>query len=400
MKFLFDDESFSFEALRTAGFALYGGADLGEVLVTADAITSGDEASWHRAWKATAQRLHATGDKARAGGHWVSARETLLRASNYYRTAADFLLDNPATDPEMTVLSAGQRDTFAAAAALFDAPVEAVSIPYEGTTLPAYLFLADGSGAARPTIIYTSGYDSTREESWFVIAAAALRRGYNVLAYDGPGQGAALREQKLLMRPDWEAVITPVVDYALTRPEVATGQIVLFGYSLGGYLVARAAAFEHRVAALILDDGIYDFHAAFAGSLPPFIGSWIADGRDDDATTVLTMLMAVSIQLRWGLRNGMWVFGAGSFADLIRKVKAYTIDGIADQITAPTLIMDPESDKFLKGQPELVHKALTGAPTTLVTLTSADGAGEHTHAGALGRAHPVIFDWLDTTLTR
>ena len=27
MKFVFDDESFSFEALRTAGFALYGGAD-------------------------------------------------------------------------------------------------------------------------------------------------------------------------------------------------------------------------------------------------------------------------------------------------------------------------------------------------------------------------------------
>ncbi len=398
MKFLFDDETFSFETLRTAGFALYGGADLGEVLVTASAITGGDEASWHRAWKATAQRLHDTGEKARAAGHRVSAREALLRASNYYRTAADFLLDEPATDPEMTVLSAGQHDTFAAAVALFDTPVQAVSIPYEGTTLPAYLFLVDDSGAARPTIIYNSGYDSTREESYFAIAAAALRRGYNVLAFDGPGQGAALREQKLVMRPDWEAVITPVVDYALTRGEIAAGKIVLFGYSLGGYLVARAAAFEHHVAALILDDGIHDFHAAFAGSLPPFIGSWIADGRDDVAVPVLTMLMAVSTQLRWGLRNGMWVFGVGSFADLIRRARDYTLDGIAHQVVAPTLIMDPENDRFLKGQPQLVQQALTGAPTTLVTLTSAEGAGEHTHAGALGRAHQVMFDWLATTL--
>jgi len=97
MKFLFDDETFSFETLRTAGFALYGGADLGEVLVTASAITGGDEASWHRAWKGTAQRLHDTGEKARAAGHRVSAREALLRASNYYRTAADFLLDEPAS---------------------------------------------------------------------------------------------------------------------------------------------------------------------------------------------------------------------------------------------------------------------------------------------------------------
>ena len=321
-----------------------------------------------------------------------------MRASNYYRTAADFLLENPATDPEMTLLSAGQHDTFAAAADLFETPVQDVSIPYEDTTLPAYLFLVDDSGAARPTIIYNSGYDSTREESYFAIAAAALRRGYNVLAFDGPGQGAVLREQKLVMRPDWEAVITPVVDYALTRGEIAAENIVLFGYSLGGYLVARAAAFEHRVAALILDDGIHDFHAAFAGSMPPFIQSWIEEGRDDVAIPVLTMLSSISTTVLWGLRYGMWVFGADSFADLIRIAKDYTLDGIAHQIVTPTLIMDAENDHYLKGQPQLVEKALTSASTTVVTLTDAEGAGEHTHAGALGRAHQTMFDWLDGTL--
>ena len=44
MKFLFDNESFSFETLRAAGFANYGGAELGEVIVTARAIPEGDEA--------------------------------------------------------------------------------------------------------------------------------------------------------------------------------------------------------------------------------------------------------------------------------------------------------------------------------------------------------------------
>jgi pimeloyl-ACP methyl ester carboxylesterase len=398
MKFLFDDEAYSFETLRTAGFAAYGGADLGEVLTTAGHIKEGDDASWHQAWKATAQRVAEIGEQARASGHRVSAREAFLRASNYYRTAADFLLEKPASDPEMALLSAGQHDTFAAAAALFDTPVQDVSIPYENTTLPAYLFLVDDSGAARPTVIYNSGYDSTREESYFAIAAAALRRGYNVLAFDGPGQGAVLREQKLVMRPDWEAVITPVVDYALTRGEIAADRITLFGYSLGGYLVARAAAFEHRVAALILDDGIHDFHAAFAGNMPPFMESWINEGRDDVALPVLTMLTAVNTNVRWGLRNGMWVFGTESFADLIRTVKDYTLDGVAHQISAPTLIMDPENDHNLNGQPQLVEQALTGASTTLVTLTEDEGAGEHTHAGGLGRAHQTMFDWLDATL--
>lgn len=398
MKFLFDDESFSFEALRAAGFANYGGADLGEVIATARNIAEGDEEGWHRAWKATAERVEAIGRQSLADGHRVSAREALLRASNYYRTAEFFLRENPATDQEVTLLSSRSRDTFAAAAELFDSPMEAVAIPYENTTLPGYLFLVDDSGTPRPTVVYTSGYDSTLEESYFAIAAAALRRGYNVLAFDGPGQGAALREQKLVFRHDWEAVTTPVIDYAQSRPEIADDKIALFGYSLGGYLVARGAAFDHRIAALILDDGIHDFHTAFERMLPPALYRWIEEERDDVANPVLAMLATASTQVRWALRNGVWAMGAASFADLVRMTRRYTLAGSADRITAPTLIMDAENDQFLKGQAAEVEKALINAPTRFVTLTEAEGAGEHCHMGAMGRAHQVMFDWLDSTL--
>jgi pimeloyl-ACP methyl ester carboxylesterase len=400
MKFLFDDESFSFETLRAAGFAPYGGADLGEILVTAEAITDGDEASWHQAWKATAERVRAIGERSLAAGYRVSAREALLRASNYYRVAEFFLREHPATDPEVMLLSTRSRETFVSAINLLDAPAETVSIPYEGTTLPGYLFLVDDSSTPRPTVIYNNGYDSTAEESYFAVAAAALRRGYNVLAFDGPGMGAALREQKLVFRPDWEAVITPVIDYALTRSEIAGQKIALFGYSLGGYLVARAGAFDDRVAALILDDGVYALYSAFAHALAPFLTSWVADNRDDVAIPVLSLLTSVSTNLRWALNNGVWAFGADSYADLIRKTAHYTLAGCAEQITAPTLIMDAENDQFLKGEPQEVEKAITNAETTIVTLTNAEGAGEHTHAGAVARAHQIMFDWLDATLTQ
>ena len=397
MKFLFEDESFSFETLRAAGFANYGGAELGEVVVTARAIPEGDEAAWHREWKATARRVHQLGEQSLAKGHRVSAREAFLRASNYYRTSEFFLRDHPATDPEVASLSGESARAFRSAVALLETPVEAVSIPYLDTTLPGYLFLVDGSGAPRPTIVYNSGFDSTLEESYFAIAAAALLRGYNVLAFDGPGQGAALRRQALVFRPDWEAVVTPVLDFALTRPEIAADAIALFGYSLGGYLVARAAAFEHRVAALVLDDGIYDFHSAFARLLPPFLNQWVDEGRDEEAASVLAMLMAASGQVRWALNNGVWVMGAESTPDYLRRTKAYTLDGVAEQISCPTLVMDADNDQFLNGQPEIVAKALA-APTTLITLRESEGAGEHCHMGAMSRLHQCIFDWLDETL--
>ncbi|MFF2073566.1 alpha/beta hydrolase family protein [Kitasatospora sp. NPDC058162] len=397
MRFLYEDESFSFEALRAAGFANDGGADLGEVLTILRNVGEGDEEAWLREWKGTAQRVHAIGTGALAAGHRVSAREALLRASNYYRTAEFYRRDDPAHDPEVKALSALSRETFATAARLLDTPVEAVRIPYGDTTLPGYLFLVDDSGLPRPTAIFTSGFDSTLEEAYFVIGAAALRRGYNVLAYDGPGQGAALREQGLVFRPDWEAVVTPVVDYALTRPEIAPDRLALFGYSLGGYLTARAAAHEHRLAALVLDDGLYDYHDAHLRMMPPFLRDWVESGRDDLADPVLSLLMQVSTQLRWALRNGVWTFGAASPTDYIRRTADYTLDGVAQLIDCPTLVLDAEDDQFFRGQAQRVAAALT-CPHTLVTLPESEGAGEHCHMGAMARFQQVTFDWLDTTL--
>ena len=86
-------------------------------------------------------------------------------------------------------------------------------------------------------------------------------------------------------------------------------------------------------------------HFGQRGSLPPFLGSWIEEGRDDVAVPVLTMLTALSTQVRWGLRIGMWVFGTDSFADLIGTARDYTLDGITHQITAANLIMDPTTTR-------------------------------------------------------
>lgn len=388
MKFLFDDESFSFEALRAAGYSDYGGADLGEVLVTCRQIPEGDEAAWSAQWAATAARIERAGRDALAAGHRVSAREALLRASNYYRSA-DFYrrATPPAPDAESARLATASQQTFADAAGLLGTPARAVRIPYEDTTLPGYVFLADDSGAPRPTVVFHGGYDSTVEESYLVVAAGALRRGYNVIAFDGPGQGSCLRDQGLHFRPDWEAVVTPVVDFALTVPEVDAGRLALMGMSLGGYLAARAAAFEHRIAACVLYDGVWDFHAAVA----------TIASRVDSMPGGLKALMAQNTQARWAVRTGLWSFGVTGFDELVKATEAYTMAGIADRITCPTLVLDAENDQFFKGQPQRVFDELT-CPKELITFREDEGAGEHCQEGALFLFHQRTFDRLDTLL--
>ena len=127
---------------------------------------------------------------------------------------------------------------------------EAVRIPYDSTTLNGYLFTPDDAGEARPTVIFPCGYDSTAEAGWANVPAA-VERGYNALVFEGPGQGDSLYTQRLFLRPDFEHVLNPVLDWLVTRPEAHPDALVLIGRSFAGYLAPRAACFDHRLAALV-----------------------------------------------------------------------------------------------------------------------------------------------------
>jgi len=166
---------------------------------------------------------------------------------------------------------------FAQAAALFGPPVEPVEIPFEAAVLHGYFYRGAGHGLL-PTIIMHNGFDGPAEEMHFFGAAAAAERGYNVVTFDGPGQPAARRHDGLPSRPDWENVVTPVVDWVMTRPGVDQFRVALLGVSIGGYLAARAAAFEHRLAACVAVDGIYDLGAITTSGFPvPSLGGGVAE---------------------------------------------------------------------------------------------------------------------------
>ncbi|MGD0984165.1 MAG: alpha/beta hydrolase [Acidimicrobiales bacterium] len=396
MKFLFDDESFSFEALRAAGYASRGGADLGEVLAACAGIPDGDEEAWCREWGALAHRIHEAGLAALTAGQRVSARAALLRASNYYRTAEFYRRDDPDHDAESQRLAQLSRESFAAAAELFDVPARRVEIPYEGTTLPGYLFRVDDSGTARPTVIYHGGFDATLEEGYFAAARGAVERGYNVLAFDGPGQATTRRLQGLVFRPDWEKVLSPVVDYAVTLPEVDEHRMVLIGTSFGAHLAARAAAFEHRIAALVLNDGLFDWGGAVINGLPPALTDLFAAGHEAEAEAIMAQAAAHSTYLRWAVGNTKWTFGVASSSEAFRALRAYTMDGVADLITCPTLVLDAENDMF-PGEARRMFEALR-CPKELVSFSAAEGAGEHCQEGAILLFERRVFDRLAALL--
>ncbi|MFI5547771.1 alpha/beta hydrolase family protein [Streptomyces sp. NPDC051815] len=395
-----DNIQFWYETLRSMSHIAYGGADFGEVVSTGERITEGDYDSWYTEWIATADRVAGEAEKALAAGHRISARDGFLRASNYYRSAEFFLHGNPC-DARHDHAYDRSVTCFRAAAALFTPVIEPVEIPYEDTTLPGYLYRVDGSGTPRPTVIMHNGFDGTAEEMHFFGAMAAVERGYNVLVFDGPGMPGPRHHQGLVFRPDWENVITPVVDFAENLPDVDGSRLALIGISMGGVLAPRAAAFEHRLAALIAVDGLYDLGQVAVRNVP---------GTREEAERLLRAESAPELDAafeqamahdpiaRWAINHGMYVMGVDTPRAFSASYLDYTLaDGIAERIQCPTLVCDAEEDMFFQGQPEQLYDHLT-CPKTFMEFTTEEGAGAHCHPGAMRLSIARIYDWLDDTL--
>lgn len=399
MNIVFQDPAFSFQLQRTIGHTYYDGADIEECLSTAYRIKEGDFESWYEEWLMTADRVCKIADKCLADGHNVSARDAYLRASNYYRTAEFYLHGDP-SDPRILETWGKSRECFIKAGQLFSPPVETVEIPYEGTTLPGYFFRVDDSGTHRPTLILQTGFDGTAEELYFAGCAAALRRGYNCLAFEGPGQGRVIREQKIPFRPEWEKVVAPVVDYALTRPEVDPDHIALMGLSLGGYFAPRAAAYEHRIAACIANGGVFDPFEGLVSKYPesPEVVKEYIIQNPSDFDVEMREKAKSDTGLRWAMEQGMWTFAAASPSEWMLKFANYTMEGRADKITCPTLVCDADADQNFPGQAKKLYDALT-CPKEFMLFTVEDAAEEHCQVGAHAISHQRIFDWLDKTFT-
>ena len=195
------------------------------------------------------------------------------------------------------------RDCFERAAALFDPPFQRVAIPYVDTALEGWFFAAAASGERRPLAILNNGSDGTVTDMWVQGAAAGIERGYHGLTFDGPGQGQALFEQGLHFRPDWEAVVTPVVDYALTREDVDPDRIALLGVSQAGYWVPRAVAFEHRIAAAVADPGVVDVAETMIGHLDGSTRKLLEQGEREKFDSRIRTAERFSKSLRYTMNS-------------------------------------------------------------------------------------------------
>ena len=393
--YFFKNPTFEIIFLTALGRAYGSAGNVGKVLYLTRQVEDGNFETAFNAFKSAGDEARSQADESLAGGHKESARQAYLWAQNYYDSAtyfADGSTDPSRLEPTWELL----YDCWLKSIPLFDPPVEPVSIPYENTQLHGFFFRAPNPRKEkRPLLILVNGSDGSLLDMYLWGASGAMARGYDCLTFDGPGQGYALWKQKIFFRPDWEKVITPVVDYALTRREVDPERIAIQGISQGGYWVPRAVAFEHRIAAAIADPGVVDVSTSWTASIPKPLQELLNAGKKAEFDGFLAKGLNPASKATLNFR--MRPYGFTSYYDTFKAAQTYNLENAAGQIRCPILITNPANEAYWPGQSQRLYDLVT-SPKKLVHFSESDGADLHCEPQGTGIRDQRVFNWLDETL--
>lgn len=370
---LHPDTSMNFQMNRWFGWV--GEPDMLEEMRTAAPRIS-TFADWKREFLALAERASQQGRVLRAGFYWRSA-EFFMRADDPDRKGvrAKFL----AAVRSVYGLELGERH----------------AVPYaDGRIrgfLPAYRFQPP---RAKSTIVFFGGFDSYIEEltSAFVYLRDA---GYDVIAFDGPGQGGALDEAGLPMTADWHKPVSAVLDYF----EIERAALV--GLSLGGCLVLRAAASEPRIDRVVaydvftnlLESNVRQTNALLRGLLKTLL-------RLRAAKILNWMVARVARQspvAQWGIQQGMHVTGTSSAFEFFERSKQFQTADVSASIRQDVLLLAGSEDHYvpMKQWHQQIRMLKNARSITARLFTRSESAQNHCQVGNYGLALRTIVNWLD-----
>jgi dienelactone hydrolase len=315
---------------------------------------------WCQAWSECGAMHERMAEQAEAQGHYVSAGDHYYHASMAYHFGKYLFVHKPA---ELRAAHDRTVNAYNRGMPYFEFPGERVVISYEhGGTLVGIL-RKPWHAPKPPVVILVPGLDSVKEEM-HSYGNDFLRRGMAVLALDGPGQGEG--EFEYPMRYDYEVPIKYTIDYLEARPDIDAQRVGLMGVSLGGYYAPRAAAFEHRLKAIIGNCGGYNFSSRFE-HLPGHTRAtfiYRIKGEDD--------------------------------ADAMNKLKKFNLEGVMDKIECPYLIIMGRRDRLV---PPADAERMAAEADKVAELWMFED-GNHVCNNIIYKHRPQQADWMRDKLSR
>lgn len=299
-----------------------------------------------------------------------------------------------------------KRSFIDAMSASFDAAYNGLvltrhTVPYRGGELTAMRWEADPTdrtlapeGTPR-TLIMMNGFDGYTEEI-IDFASHFLTRPFDIIAFDGPGQGhTALAGMPL--EPQWECPTNAVMDYFGVESAAA------LGVSFGGYLVTRAAAHCPRISHVIAFDMMYRLLDGLTLPLPrPLRPIADAVARNPRPAWLIDAALRVaprfSADLAWKLQQASHLTGLSRPSKILRAFGDYTMEPLEGRITQPCLVLAGDADQYVPFE-RLgdVRRALRNAESLEVRAFRHEqdpDMAQHCQIGDLDRAFAIMGGWL------
>ena len=303
------------------------------------------------------------------------------QAAGYLRIAEFF---TPGASPDKLARYRRYRQLFDVT--FGDSEIVRHRVPFAGSRLPAYRLARPDS--TRGTVLIHGGFDSLIEEFvgiWQRIAHA----GFEVIAFDGPGQGGARRLEGLTFDHDWEKPVGAVLDHF----GVETAGLV--GISMGGYWALRAAGREPRIDKVVSWPPVYDWMlrvpAPVRGPTQAMLRRrrfmrWSISVR----TRLVPTLRVVVDQALFNIDSDDPV----QIVDWFRGMNAEHLG--SGRVTSDVLLMCGEHDSFQPPALDVAQaNALVAARSVAVRMfTKSEHADQHCQMGNLDLACRVATDWL------
>ncbi|GAB2538564.1 alpha/beta hydrolase [Nocardia heshunensis] len=324
------------------------------------------------------------------GEKWLTAGESLKGAA-YLRIAEFFL---PTGDDRKLPTRTRFLDTVRAHYAV---PADSNSrIPFGEGWMSAYRFTPD---APLGTIVVFGGFDSYIEE-WLAAGYALRDAGYDVVLFEGPGQGATLEEAHVPFRADWQQPVGAVLDFYDLH------EVTLMGFSMGGGLALRAAAHEPRVRRCVSYGVMTSFLEVnlhiFPHEVRAHLMSWLDTGDAAAVDEFMTRAATGNLLLEWAIEQGKHTTATATTFAMFQAYRDYETASISAQVTQDVLILHGNEDHYIPNQHLLDQIALLTATNSLTTrvFTRHEQAQNHCQVGNFGLALRTIIDWLDAQRRR
>ncbi|MGO9545711.1 MAG: alpha/beta hydrolase [Rhodomicrobium sp.] len=267
-----------------------------------------------------------------------------------------------------------------------------IQAPYGSRFLPGYRFTPE---QPRDTIVLFGGFDSYIEE--FLPMLLTLRDGgFDVAAFEGPGQGAVIEDQGLPMTPDWHLPIGAVLDHLDLQA------VTLMGISLGGCLAIRAAAYEPRIARVIAFDVLTDLLECqlrqTSASARLLLRALLAMGAGSLIDARVRREMRRRQVAEWGITQAMHIFGVNTPHAALQAAAQYRTRDISARVYQDVLLCAGAEDHYVPLH-QLYDQArwlMNARSVTARVFTRAERAQNHCQIGNLPLAMHTVCSWIDT----